>query len=744
MDTGDFLRAFFGEGNRFDYDSLVSSSTETHRAVKRWAEALKEDRSAVLPRWEEDGVTWYGFATTEEAMQGLIEQVEAFIGPSFSTFTGERARLDEEDPIERAVQNYTGGRALRFHGKDNAIRTRLDQMHEVRMQRQPHTTEEDLGTGIVLRRFNMALAAGDRPEAEKQIQYLRERGLLDPTNIRYLQIRMRAAFEAWDEIVQFEEISDLIESTSHPLPVRRALLQAVYHTHFDSYEGQGAPEEALEHYEKTVQPEYGPLFTVRSSMQAPEVLKTFMMKAVSGEETDEDLRDELMKVAERIELNDPFFEVLTELGSDAGEPTVVENPISEAMTAWSKGDVDAAFRMLRQAESSPRKSECLALIHGDLQSLDVEQELEATLADLPAEEQKELARRHPICQQVLESVSAPSSWRHWLSHVGEAVYDSQEKALQHAEKLVEEWHPQQVLDAEGALEELVQQVETAPLDGWGGRIVSLALPRLLESLQNDPEYPRSTFQSLYGVVLNRIPYASDLTKSDFDVYRDLAEVRLGYGVNKEAYREILEGAEALWAEAGSPRRINWLLDFAELLTLVPSRDEEAQLRFLMTVVEALQKYRDHVEPIQVDLFRSLCEAVGQPEVGGQIHVEEKQKEGGSKEPLRQMLDGKTLGIYTLTESAGRRARSFLEEKCANLTVHLRHDKAGNSELEQVAENADYFLVVTWSAKHAATEVIGQHVPTERLIRPQGKGESSMIRDLVDYAKKEDEVSTAPS
>jgi hypothetical protein len=267
---------------------------------------------------------------------------------------------------------------------------------------------------------------------------------------------------------------------------------------------------------------------------------------------------------------------------------------------------------------------------------------------------------------------------------------------------------------------------------------------LLESLQDDPEYPRSTFQSLYGAVLNRIPYASDLTKSDFDVYRDLAEVRLEYGVDKDAYREILEGAEALWAEAGSPRRINWLLDFAELLTLVPSRDEEAQLRFLMEVVKALQNYRDHVDPIQVDLFRSLCEAVSQPEVGGHIQMEEDREEEESKEPLRQMLDGKTLGIYTLTESAGRRSRSFLEEKCDSLTVHLRHDKSGNSELEQVAKNADYFLVVTRSAKHAATEAIGQHVPTERLIRPQGKGESSMIRDLVDYAKKEEEASTAPA
>jgi hypothetical protein len=43
-------------------------------------------------------------------------------------------------------------------------------------------------------------------------------------------------------------------------------------------------------------------------------------------------------------------------------------------------------------------------------------------------------------------------------------------------------------------------------------------------------------------------------------------------------------------------------------------------------------------------------------------------------------------------------------------------------------------VVTRSATHAATGVIEQHVHSERLIRPRGKGESSMIRDIAEYAE----------
>jgi len=736
MNEEKFLQRFFGSGNRFDYDNIAEKEAPAYASIRRWVDDFEQGRPVVLPRWTDQGVIWYGIAQTEQAAQQLAEEVKAFVGPSYSTFTGERATLDRDDPVEQAIRDFAGITALKFTGHDQGIREALDQMHDVRERRTPFQQEEDLGVGIVLRRFEMALRANDRAAAEEHLGYLQEQDLLDQRNLRHLRIRMLAAFEAWEELLEREEIPDLLQQEERPLRVTRVLIQAVYHTRLASFEHDEDPQGAVEHFQSAVLPEYGDLFATRSSMKDSEVLKAFMMKAVSGKETDVGLHSDLLETASEVDHDDPFFEALAKLGAETGKPSTVENPVSKAMAAWGEGDADAAFRLLRQAGSSMRKGKGLALVHGDLPSLDVERELEDTLADLSPEEQQELARQHPVCRQVVEAASPPSSWGQWIGRIRDGHYDSQEKALQDAEKLGEEWHPQQVLGTQGALDGLVQQVNNAPLDGWGGRIFSLALPRLLESLQNDPAYPRSTFQSLYGAVLSRIPYASDLTQSDLDVYRDLAEVQLNYGVGKTEYREILEGAETLWNEAGSAGRIDWLLDFAELLVLTPSRDEEAQLRFLTTVAQALKKHHGRVEPIQITLFRSLCEEVGQPKV-----VDGLPDEGGQEEErdtddsLRQFLNGRTLGIYTLTESAGRRTASFLEEHCTNLTIHLRHDKAGNAELERAAENADYFLVVTRSATHAATDVIEQHVRTEYLIRPRGKGESSMLRDLAEYARK---------
>jgi hypothetical protein len=461
-----------------------------------------------------------------------------------------------------------------------------------------------------------------------------------------------------------------------------------------------------------------------------------MMKAVSGEETDDGLRSDLIETAEKTGLDDPFFEALVESGGEPGSALDITDPVAEATTAVVEGHFDEAFRLLQQANASPGKVRGLVYVHNSLQTLDVEHALETALKNLGESERENLVEQFEICRRILEA-GPPSGWTDWFVRIQQEDYDSPEQALQDAERLVEEWHPQQVLDKPNGLARFVRAVEDAPLYGEAGRTVSRALPKLLESLQNDPEYPRSTFQGLYGAVQDRIPYTDDLTQSDLTVYQDLVEVRLQHGVSKSDYEEIIAQAEHLWEEAGSAGRIDWLLDFAELLVLAPSRDEEAQLRFLSSVLQAIQKYRGHVESIQIDFFCSLCEEIEQPEVAEQVReLGDRDEDDESSDKLCLALNGKTLGIYTLTESAGRRVKAFLESRCGGVTVKLRHDKKGSAELHRVAENADYFLVVTRSATHAATDVIEQHVPTERLIYPRGKGESSMIRDLTETLAQE--------
>jgi hypothetical protein len=288
----------------------------------------------------------------------------------------------------------------------------------------------------------------------------------------------------------------------------------------------------------------------------------------------------------------------------------------------------------------------------------------------------------------------------------------------------------------GSIQKFVDALEQAVSTRNGRKLVSYGLPHILQSLQNDPRFPRRDWLKVYRDLALQIPYFEYLDSSDLNVYQDLAAIVLRGKISGQVYNDIIDGAEILWEGQESPEHIDWLLDFAELLALAPTRDENARLRIVATTAEAVAKFYNHVCGPQVGLFRKLCRDIGHPEIGENAVAAhgDSDHEQESRDPLCEMLCGATLGIYTLTESAGRRARDFLQSHCSEVTIHLRSDKKGSADLHQAAESADYFLVVTRSATHAATGVIEQHVHSERLIRPRGKGESSMIRDIAEYAE----------
>lgn len=67
---------------------------------------------------------------------------------------------------------------------------------------------------------------------------------------------------------------------------------------------------------------------------------------------------------------------------------------------------------------------------------------------------------------------------------------------------------------------------------------------------------------------------------------------------------------------------------------------------------------------------------------------------------------------------------------------LSHDKVGNPALQKMAENADIFLVVPSSAKHAATTFIEEHRPKQKpTLFAQGRGTTGMLNTLLEYLRE---------
>ncbi len=169
-----FLAAFFPEGTPLPWSRIAAGMLpqNTETALMPWLEDLARDPQAisVLPRPDAAGTTWYGVAHSFAQAERLREDLLAFIGPTYSDFTGARPPLDLADAVEAAVARFTGGYAIRFRVprecQDDARRS-LEQLRGLWRARPARPPGLPRQTGRILRDYNLALAIGDLDEAAR-------------------------------------------------------------------------------------------------------------------------------------------------------------------------------------------------------------------------------------------------------------------------------------------------------------------------------------------------------------------------------------------------------------------------------------------------------------------------------------------------------------------------------------------------------------------------------------------------
>lgn len=202
----DFLGRFFADPNRL--------RQESRPGIDAWVERLRRDdpRPTVLPCFR-GGTTvdWYGLAFDDRQLTALGEGLTAFVGPTYSTFRGEVARLDPADPIDAAVRSLTGGRAFKFRGENpKDIWRVLDRMRRVWERRGTRALAPPRPVGRALRDFDTAIRGRDEGVARASLLLLREGGHIDDLNHLYLQVQLLSAFHRWSEITGHPHLPDLL------------------------------------------------------------------------------------------------------------------------------------------------------------------------------------------------------------------------------------------------------------------------------------------------------------------------------------------------------------------------------------------------------------------------------------------------------------------------------------------------------------------------------------------------------
>jgi len=209
---------------------------------------------------------------------------------------------------------------------------------------------------------------------------------------------------------------------------------------------------------------------------------------------------------------------------------------------------------------------------------------------------------------------------------------------------------------------------------------------------------------------------------------------LGYGVSSKQYGAIADRAVAMWNQFAAPTKVDWAIDL--LNTLVeyscPLPDKRNEFAFAVAAKLRERLITRRVSSDQWTIFRLLVEDLGLEDIIPDLLGEQAiglQKDGDEVSPFHK-LRGKSILIYTLMEPVAQRVKRFLEGVCKTVTVHLSHDKGGNDRLEKWVKNDDLIVMVTASAKHAATGFIEANLPKDKtLLRVNQKGIGGMLREI---------------
>ena len=96
-----------------------------------------------------------------------------------------------------------------------------------------------------------------------------------------------------------------------------------------------------------------------------------------------------------------------------------------------------------------------------------------------------------------------------------------------------------------------------------------------------------------------------------------------------------------------------------------------------------------------------------------------------------------IGIYTLTEQAGQRARQFLRKMFPKARVELNADHVATDKLKGLAANADIFVFAWKSSKHQAYYAVKEARANLKTLLPLGKGSASIFDSVLKEIEQTD-------
>lgn len=693
---------------------------------------------AILPRLQRGAMIYYAATETPEQWRNLQPLLRAFVGSTFTDFTGQPVELESTDPFEALLTGPHFATVARFsaHGDKKLERNTVDALllmvHMIDRGLRPQRAVPP-ATAAVLYEFRMALAVGDRAKADQAIDFLRSNLRLDALNLNFLEVQRDAEFGEWEALRQRSFFKSLVE-TRRPPKVTSALAEALYRTELITFEQSDNPAGALEIIRTTILPEFGALFTHCPPSPRPAVAKLFMLVALASTPQDRQLMAVLTEQSTHFPVAEGTF--AARLAGLMPPEKPVQPDLALPGTAYYMHQLALAKDPHVEATAEGARAVLLAAMN--VQSLEAYQIAVTYVTRLsPAEQQAVIG--NAFFQALWQKMSqfagergVPRSWQEWAESLSELSFG---EARAFAEQAVDEWPIAEQLRSPEEVEALAVALETA-WDSAENRLTD-SLPHLVTWVRNDDRWPNPDYRALYDAVLNLLLLASNRSGAVLTAISILLDGRLSLGMEPEKYQRLFTDLRDLVEDSASARTVDWLLDLAELTVAHPCADQPARAALWSVTASRLGMLRNRMTWAQLGLGADIARALGMPETFPLPPESPEAVAAGSD------VEG-VVAIYTLADGVAERAVRVLAPLYPNLRLELFHDHVATARLQQYARTADLFVICWMAAKHAATIDIRAKRPTSMpTVWAQGGGSSSVVRAVQEHlAAKEEQQRSA--
>ncbi|HIP41342.1 MAG TPA: hypothetical protein EYG90_02365 [Campylobacterales bacterium] len=634
---------------------------------------------------------YYLVASSSKDWTILSTLVKSFVGLSFSDFTGMKRAVEGNSKVEQ----YLLSKEFSFISKVSISHNRSEAQNSFEnlyiLYKQSPNKQMELPEHIrnIMERFKEKLRYQDINSAKSIISQIKKEHRIDALNLKFMEVELAHTSKDWDLIVFDKQIIQLVNSRK-PLRIRLHIIEAFFYTYLD-----GNITEKV--YLKKIRPM---LLTLLSNCPSnvPDSIKSVYLWAY--------LQDDISY--KHIKNIDYFIENNIYLSTE----------LKSKLRAKIQETKELKFTTHKDGYLSTKAS----IVNAN--NIDTIESIEEVQEKLKEVEEKDILLKESIHSDILKVDTLPKNWLEWINLISIKSFREASSLAEHG---LEEWSIDFQIRDPLDVEELSDAIIGIGEDFAIERFIS-TLPLFIEAFSRSQHYPNPMLQQMYISVLEFITIFEIQDQKTLSSSQNIVETLLLTSPNEEQYRAILENIESIIERTNGKNLVNWLLDYAELFISYNASDEEARDSIIQTILQRVYGHKDWLESYQVDLLLKLASSINLAELYDSLQ----EKKIEEVEDRWEKYENKTIGIYTLSENAGKEAKRRLEEYIKNIKVILNHDKASTTALKSMVEASDYVVLVTQSAKHAASGTI-QKILRQRgddPLFPIGKGSSSIIASLL--------------